>query len=200
MESRIAGADAPGMTSAAQRIDTGATAQQALPADVLPQWAYDCQTREGVRYQVRPIRPDDAQRERRFVEDLSAASRVIGLSHEPSAELLNRLVRVNYRREEALVAVVGESAPETIIGVARYAGNPAFCELAMAVADEWQSRGVGSRLVQLLFAHAKAHGVRRLYCLTPANNIRMLKLAAHTQMTLRRSSADDAIIEAWRTL
>jgi len=52
----------------------------------------------------------------------------------------------------------------------------------------------------LLSAHAKAHGVRRLYCLTPANNIRMLKLAARLQMTLRRSSADDAIIEAWRTL
>jgi len=193
-------ADSVDMTSAAQRIDTGATAQQAVSADVLPMWPYYCVTRDGVQYHIRPIQPNDAQRDRRFMAGLSNSSSVIGLWHEPSAELLNRLVRENYRREMALVAVLNEGASETIIGVARYGGNPAFCELAIAVADGWQSRGLGSMLVHLLFAHAKAHGVRRLYCLASANNTRMLKVAARLQMTLRRSSQDDTIVEAWRTL
>jgi acetyltransferase len=200
MESRIAGADAVDMTSAAQRKDTGVTAEYALPADVRLPWPHYCQTADGVGYHVRPIRPDDVQRDHRFIQGLSDSSRVMGLSHEPSAELLNRLVRADYRREMALAAVVGEQVDETVIGIARYGGNPAFCELAMAVADEWQSRGIGTNLAKLLFAHAKAHGVRRLYCLTSANNLRMLKVAAHLRMTLRRSSADDDIIEAWRTL
>lgn len=199
MEPRTPGADSSDMTSAAQRLNTGALAQQALPADVL-HWPHYCETRDAIGYQVRPIRPDDAHRDRRFLEGLSDASRVLGPSHEPSADLLNRMVRANYRREMALVATLGAGATEAIIGIARYGGNPAFCELAIAVADEWQSRGVGYTLLQLLFAHAKNHGVRRLYCLTLANNIRMLKVAAHLQMTLRRSSADDTIVEAWRTL
>ena len=200
MEPHIVGADPIDMTSAAQRLNTGALAQQALPADVLLHWPHSCETRDAFGYQVRPIRPDDAQRDRRFIEGLSDASRVMGPSHEPAADLLNQMVRANYRREMALVATIGEGPTEMIIAIARYGGNPAFCELAIAVADEWQSRGVGSTLLQLLFAHAKTHGVRRLYCLTLDNNIRMLKVAAHLQMTLRRSSADEAIVEAWRTL
>lgn len=68
------------------------------------------------------------------------------------------------------------------------------------MADEWQSLGVGSTLARLLFPHAKTHGVRRLYCRTAANNTRMLKLANHLQMTVRRSFEDDAVVEAWRTL
>jgi len=200
MESRTRCADPIDMTSAAQTIDTGVSTNRTLPADVFPPLPHHCETRDGIRYQVRPAAPDDADRQHRFMKGLSESSRVTGLSHEPSAGLLNRLVRTDYRREMALVAVVGEGTAQTIIGVARYGGNPAFCELAIAVADEWQSRGVGSTLTRLLFPYAKTHGVRRLYCRTAANNLRMLKLANHLQMTLRRSSEDAAIVEAWRTL
>jgi acetyltransferase len=78
--------------------------------------------------------------------------------------------------------------------------SPAACEFAIAVADEWQSRGVGSALADLLFTYAKAHGVLRLYAIIFANNVHMLKLAESMQMKLRRSSNDDAVLEAWRTL
>jgi GNAT superfamily N-acetyltransferase len=200
MEGRTGSADPIDMTSAAQTIDTGASEQRALTADVSSQLPHHCETRDGVGYCIRPIVPDDAGRHRRFIKGLSDSSRVTGLSHEPSAGVLNRLVRVDYRREMALGAVVGEGVGQIIIGVARYGGNPAFCELAIAVADDWQSRGVGSALAQLLLAHAKTHGVRRLYCRTPANNTPMLKLANQLQMTLRRSSEDQNVVEVWRTL
>jgi acetyltransferase len=200
MESRCDGADDLPMASAAHTLDTGVSSQQIKSADALLQWPYCSETRDHAAYHVRPIQADDARRDRRFLEGLNASSSVSGPPHDPAAELLNRLVRTNYRREMALVAVASDSAAEPVVGVARYGGNPAFCELAIAVADEWQSRGIGSTLAQLLFAHAKSQGVRRLYCLIAANNIRMLKLAARLQMTLRRSGEDDAIVEAWRTL
>jgi hypothetical protein len=147
MERRICGADPIDMTSAAQRLDTGANAQRVLPADVTSLLPHDCETRDGARYHVRAIVPDDAERQRRFMKGLSDSSRVAGLSHEPSDGLLNRLVRIDYRREMALVAVVGEGPAQIIIGVARYGGSPAFCELAIAVADEWQARGVHTRAI-----------------------------------------------------
>jgi acetyltransferase len=188
------------MTSAAQIIDTGVTAQRALPADVAPQWPHCCKTRDGVEYHIRPLRPDKPLHDYRLMKGFGDSAGLLALSGEPSAGLLNRMVRVDYRREMALVAVAAEKAAQTIIGVARYRGNPAFCELAIAVADDWQSRGVGSAIARLLFAHAKSHGVRRIYGLTSADNLSMLKLAHHLQMTLRRSCDNDAVIEAWRTL
>lgn len=203
MESCSRIADAVDMTSAAQTRDTGVHAQHSLPADVGPVWPRHCKTHDGGEYRIRPIQADDAGRDRSFLRHLSTESRynrMMGLSRDLAPDLLSRLVHVDYRREMALVALVNEGDAETIIGVARYGGNPAYCEFAIAVADEWQSRGVGTTLARLLFDYAKTHGVRRMYALIFANNARMLKLAGDLQMTLRRSRDDDSIVEAWRTL
>jgi acetyltransferase len=167
------------------------------------EWPRYAKTRDGAEYRVRPIAADDLERDRLFIERLSTSSRynrMMGSMREPSAKLMNRLVNVDYRRAMALVAVVGEGEEETIIAVARYDGNPAYCEFAVAVADEWQSRGVGTTLSLLLFAYAKAHGVRRMYAVLFAENSRMLKLADDLGMSVRRSLDDKAVVEAWRTL
>ena len=203
MEYAGATPDSVSMTSATQRIETATTAQQTLPAHVGPEWPRYCKTQDGSEYRIRPIRADDVERDLRFIKGLSESSRynrMMGLSREPSRELLNRLVRVDYSREMALVAVIGEGTDETIIGVARYGGNPAYSEFAIAVADEWQSRGVGTKLALMLFEYAKTHDVRRIYGVIFANNAHMLKLAGDLQMILRRSREDDSIVEAWRTL
>jgi acetyltransferase len=166
-------------------------------------WPQHARTRDGVEYRVRPIRPDDRERDRAFIAGLSTQSRysrMMELVREPTAELLDHLVRVDYRREMALVAVIGEGADETIIAVARYGGNPAYCEFAVAVTDAWQGRGIGTHLSELLFTYAKAHGVRRMYAILLADNKRMLKLADDLRMRVRRSSEDNSIVEAWRTL
>jgi acetyltransferase len=166
-------------------------------------WPRLAKTRDGVEYRIRPIHPDDIERDRSFINNLSPSSRynrMMGLMREPSAELLNHFVHLDYRHEMALVAVVGEGADESIIAVARYGGNPAYCEFAVAVADEWQSRGIGTTLSQLLFEYAKSHGVRRMYAVLLAGNVRMLKLADDLKMSVRRSALDNADVEAWRTL
>jgi L-amino acid N-acyltransferase YncA len=154
-------------------------------------------------YRIRPIRADDRERDRAFIARLSAQSRynrIMGLMQQPAAELLDRLVRVDYRREMALVAVTGEGAQESIIAVARYGGNPAYCEFAVAVADEWQDRDIGTQLSEQLFGYAKTNGVRRMYAVLQADNQRMLKLADELHMKVRRSAEDNSIVEAWRTL
>ena len=69
-------------------------------------WPRYARTRDGVEYRIRPIRADDRERDRAFIAGLSTQSRysrMMGLMREPSAELLDRLVRVDYRREMALV-------------------------------------------------------------------------------------------------
>src|SRR5690242_3687539 len=125
-------------------------------------------------YSIRPIRPDDAQRERDFLARMSPTSRYQRFMHafaEPSPDLVRNLVNVDQHRTMALVAVVEEAGEERIIAVARYAAvNDRECEFAIAVADDWQCRGIGTTLVPLLFEHAKREGFVLIYGTVLADN------------------------------
>ncbi len=87
------------------------------------------------------------------------------------------MVNVDYLHTMALVACAGHE--DRIIGVARYADSPdgSGSEFAIAVADAWQSRGVGSALAERLFDHARQQGMLRLCASISATNSRMLGLA-----------------------
>lgn len=140
------------------------------------------QTADGVPYVIRPIHVEDVSREREFICGLSEASRYNRLMYtvrEPSAEFIDRMVVVDYQHTMAFVAVIGKGAAQRIIGVARYASAPgsAGCEFAIAIADEWQSRGVGTAISRQLFDYARAQGIHHLDARILATNSKMLELA-----------------------
>lgn len=158
-------------------------------------------TADGVPYVIRPIRVDDAARERAFICGLSAASRYSRLMYavrEPSAAFIDQLVNVNYRRTMAYVAVVGEGDQESIIGVARYADSPAGSgsEFAIAVADEWQSRGVGGAIAHRLFDYAREQGLLRMCASISATNSRMLSFAHWLGFTTGMTPGESSLISA----
>ena len=139
-------------------------------------------TRDGTEYLIRPIVPEDAEREIAFVRSLSKESRYRRLMYslrEPSRDMVEPYVNVDYDRRMALVALYGAPGREQIIGVARYAwdDDAAAHEFAVVVTDEWQGRGVGTRLLEELGEYARAHGVRRLYGRVLQDNVQMLSLA-----------------------
>jgi acetyltransferase len=159
----------------------------------------------GVEYCIRPIRIDDAERERAFIMSLSPESRFQRLMYtlrEPSPEFVARLVNVDQHRDMALVAVLGDAGDEKIIGVARYAAddNGRDCEFAVAVADAWQCRGIGSTLTKLLFEYAAHEGFRSIYGIVLANNQRMLELAEWLGLTVEPPIAGQATVRASRLL
>jgi len=161
-------------------------------------------TSDGVAYHIRPIRPDDAGRERAFINGLSPESRYQRFMHnlrEPGDALIEKFVNVDYQRNMALVAVTGEGAAERIIGVARYAAdNDDTCEFAVAVADDWQCRGIGTTLVPLLFEHAARAGFRTIYGTILADNRRMIELSEWLGLTVDAPRTGDATVRAWRQL
>ena len=155
----------------------------------------------GVKYCIRPIHRNDAERECAFIMSLSPESRFQRLMYtlrEPSAEFVARLVNVDQHRDMALVAVLGEGVAEKIIGVARYAADPdgRDCEFAVAVADEWQCRGIGTTLTKLLFEYAAHEGFRTIYGTVFANNQRMLDLAQWLGLTVEEPVAGQATVRA----
>jgi acetyltransferase len=150
---------------------------------------------------VRPIGPADAPLLQAFVRRLSPRSRrfrfFVALA-ELSAAQLDRFVNVDAARDLAMVAVSERRTGPSIVGEARYAmaqdeGN---AEFAIAVADEFQRRGLGRQLVRRLTATAWRRGVRRLFGEINNDNRAMLGLALQLGFRLRGSLQDESLVVA----
>jgi acetyltransferase len=168
------------------------------------QWARIGTTRDNATYRIRPIRADDAARERAFILGLSSESRYARMMYgmgEPPPELVDQFVHVDYHRTMAFVAVIGEGHEERIIGVARYAATgEESCEFAIAIADAWQGRGIAATLSQLLFDYARIEGIHSIYSNILAGNHRMIEFARWLGMSVHFSPEDGRILKASRDL
>ena len=133
---------------------------------------------------IRPARPGDAAAVDRFVRELSPQSRqrrFHGGIRFLSSEQLARFTQVDGARERLLLALTADAGDEICIGEARYALSdeaPDHREFALAVADGWQGRGLGRRLLAELCRHASQQGVRILYGDVLRDNLPMLTLAS----------------------
>jgi len=152
----------------------------------------------GTAVTLRTLRPEDRDIELAFVSGLSHESRhnrLLGGGIAITREYIERLVNVDYSKDMALAATVILDE-EALIGVARYVrdkgGNAA--EFALVIADAWQGRGIGRRLLEKLIGIARRRRLERLYGDVLATNRRMLefvralgfRLARHDDPTLTR--------------
>ena len=160
--------------------------------------------RGGGEYTIRPIHPDDAQMLQELVQNLSPESRyfrfVSALKELPPA-MLARLTLIDYDREMALVAVHRSTAPgpdgqprevERIVGVSRYITNPdkASAEFSLVVADDFNGKGMGSRLMLSIMEAARDKGLSEIEGLVLASNTSMLKLMKHLGFSQKRHPDD----------
>jgi acetyltransferase len=135
---------------------------------------------DGAVITIRPICAADLALEQEFVNGLSAPTGYQRLmsTRRPSLEELRRFTDIDYEREMALIATTPVQGGERQIGVVRYVKESATgdAEFAIVLSDDWQARGLGTRLLASLLVAAKDHGVRRLVATTLSENDRMLAL------------------------
>jgi acetyl coenzyme A synthetase (ADP forming)-like protein len=154
--------------------------------------------RDGGSIHVRAIRPDDRERLLDHFQRLSARSvyfRFFNAKRRLTDEELHRFTNVDFVRDVGLVATLLEGGVEHIIGVGRYAlvpGTPA-AEVAFAVADEHQGRGIGSLLLDHLLRIARAAGVTEFQADVLGENNRMLDVFAASGLVVT-SSRDAGIV------
>ena len=139
---------------------------------------------------VRPIRPEDVDLEVEFIRRLSPESiynRVFSNSLSLTPQWLERLTRIDFTRDMAIIATVTLDGRETQIGVARYArlGNGSCCEFAIAVADQWQGCGIGVRLLGELIAIASRSGITEIVGDALSTNVAMVALARRVGMSVQ---------------
>ena len=154
-----------------------------LPPDLLPpgypaQLERTWQAADGAPVCLRAMRPDDLDRELRFIQGLSGPTLYLRLqysSREVSRQDVARLLDLDYHDRMAIAALVGSAPDETIIGVSRYAriDDSDQAECAIVVTDAWQGRGVGTELIRSLAQAARANGIRTLVGVTLGENQRI---------------------------
>jgi acetyltransferase len=137
--------------------------------------------RDGTGITIRPIGPQDTLREQAFMQALSPQSRYfrfMSVLRELPPDMLYRFTHPDPDREVALVALAGEDDEMQQVGVARciVEDGERGAEFALAVADDWQSRGVGRRLMCELMRAARTAGIRSLHGDVLSSNRCMLAL------------------------
>lgn len=157
----------------------------ALDSEFVVRRTADFTLRDGVRIRIRPVVPDDKAALAQGFERLSPESRYrrfMGAVDRLTPRMLAYLTEIDYVGHFALIAFAPAEPGAPGLGVARYvrlAEDPATAEAAVAVVDEYQGRGIGTLLLDLLGAVALEHGVRRFRYYVLAENRPMVDMLRH---------------------
>jgi RimJ/RimL family protein N-acetyltransferase len=137
---------------------------------------------DGTKVHVRPIVPEDEPLLHEAVAAMSERTVYFRffspLKRMPDA-MAHRLAVVDYNDRFALVAATHKpDGKQRIVGVARYdrAPNTDVAEIAVAVIDEFQRRGLGSALMTILGKVAREHGIKTFTLIVLPENQQMLGL------------------------
>ncbi|MFC6085190.1 GNAT family N-acetyltransferase [Sphaerisporangium aureirubrum] len=125
--------------------------------------------------EIRPARMDDEERVGAFVAGLSPRTLTLRFFTgygRTDRKLVRALIAVDERRD-VLLAVDGG---ERVLGHAMGYLRDGSTEIAVMVADEWQGRGIGSRLVRALLRRAVARGAHEVGMDVMGDNRRVLAM------------------------
>jgi GNAT superfamily N-acetyltransferase len=154
---------------------------------------------DGVRLRVRPIVPADREPLADAFDRLSDRSRrqrFLAPKPRLNARELDYLTDVDHVTHEALVAI--DETTGDIVGVGRYAtgsGGGGAADMALAVVDAWQRRGIGHGLAVRLVERARANGITRLTGTALADNLRVRVLLDRLGFRVRSVSAGVVEVE-----
>jgi acetyltransferase len=154
---------------------------------------------DGSRLTLRHIAPADAAIEQAFVHGLSRQSsylRFHGTIKDLSKKDLEKFTNPDSRNAVALIVLHSGETGEEEIGVARYEIDPdgVSGEFAIVVADAWQKRGIGTRLMNALIRHLQASGVKQISGSVLKSNAAMRKFAKQMDFTETDIPDDPSIL------
>ena len=146
---------------------------------------------DGTRVVMRPIEPVDKSAIAEGFEHLSEESRYrrcMGGVKRLTQPLLVALTEIDHVDHEAWVAFAPNEPGSPGIAVARYVrlpGEPEIAEPAVTVIDQYQGRGLGTTMMDVLTRDAVAHGITRFRAYVLVDNQPIIKILRRLGATMR---------------
>jgi len=154
---------------------------------------------DGTRMLLRPIRPEDAEAERRFIARLSSRTlymRMHAPVRELSVEQLIRFTQIDYDREMAFVAIDLDGDPGEIRAIGRYSrlADRERAEFGVTVEDSWQRRGLGHAMMGVLEDCGRNRQVAEIFGYVLKENDTMQQLMLARGYVPHRDESDSHVI------
>jgi len=171
------------------------------PAHLARTWRLD----SGESFSLRPVRHDDGVLEEAFVRGLSRESRyqrMLSGGFKVTPEWIESMTHIDYQRHMAFAVTSVIDGVEQFVGVGRYVVDVATAgaEVALVIADVWQGRGLGRRLLATLIEHAQSARVQQIVGVVLATNEAMLRLARSMGFSVNAEPGDATVLRIRRDL
>jgi acetyltransferase len=173
-----------------ERISAGVQPHEHLVIAPYPnKYVREWKLKDETHVVIRPIKPEDETSLDELFKSLSEETmrfRFFQIIKNMPHETLTRYCNLDYDREVAIVSELKEEK-NRIIGVGRVILEPGKnCgEFAVVVGDEWQGRGLGSKLMDYLIEIGRDIGLEMMYGYVSSNNPKMINLCAKKGFELK---------------
>jgi GNAT superfamily N-acetyltransferase len=158
--------------------------------------------KDGSRVTLRLVRPDDKELLRRGFERLSETSRyrrfLTAKSRLTDAELAYLTEVDGYDHFAIGASVTDAKGAEEGVAIARFirsATDPKAAEVAVAVVDDWQGKGLGTLLLLRLVAAARERGIERFAGQALASNQQLRDVLAELAGLRVRAEGGELALE-----
>lgn len=153
-------------------------------------------TKTGLQILLRPIKISDEPLLKDFFYSLSDNSlyrRFASCRKDIPHKRLQKFTVVDYSREMTILAVITKAEREKIVGIGHYwrIKNTWTAEIALAVRDDYQNRGIGTELLSYLIYLARKQGLLGFTGEVLMENRPMLRLFAKTGLHIEKMHAGE---------
>jgi RimJ/RimL family protein N-acetyltransferase len=162
----------------------------------------DEKLKDGTAVTIRAIRPDDKDRIAVAFRNLEADSvytRFFRYKSELSEGELKSATEVDFEYTVALVVTIpADGGNETIIGAGRYIlyappNTQRSAEIAFTVEEDYQGRGIASRILRHLIHIAQGKGVSQFEAEVLAENRSMLGVFARSGLPMKKTLEEGSL-------
>jgi acetyltransferase len=161
------------------------------PSGLIEKYTRRMTAENGKEVLLRPILPEDTQREFEMFQRFSNNSlyyRFFEIKRAFKPEDVKKFTYIDYNKDMAIIALTGDDLQ---IGVARICGGKEGAEFAVIVEDDWQKQGVGTELMRLILEVAREMGYKKVFGEVMAENTGIIKLCKELGFELKRQPGAD---------
>ncbi len=155
--------------------------------------------KNGEKFLIRPIRPEDEPAHRRLIEKLRPEDfyfRFFSHVYQMSHAQLARFTQIDYDREMAFIATRGAGEEAETVGVVRAItkSDNSEAEFAIVIRPDYQKKGLGGALMDKMIRYVRERGTGAMTGQILRINTEMIRLARRFGFTVEPSPDGDVMI------